>query len=201
VVFALVDEIMEVFEASAFHAGLDEVFYLGEDECPRCNGKDRSELFAGEVNKIRDHLAEDGRELWIWGDRLIDGKTTGLGMWEASENDTYRAIDMINKDVVICDWHYERADPTAALFAMKGFRVMTCPWRNPKVTRAQLEMMQAFRANSREGVRDRYLGFMQTVWSPAKRFLDEYYSDEPGAQSEGQVGSFNEIINFYKKQK
>ncbi len=28
------DEIMEVFEADAFHAGMDEVFYIGEDECP-----------------------------------------------------------------------------------------------------------------------------------------------------------------------
>ena len=47
VVFALVDEIMEVFEAKSFHAGMDEVFYIGEDECPRCNGKDKAELFAG----------------------------------------------------------------------------------------------------------------------------------------------------------
>ncbi len=52
-------------------------------------------------------------------------------MWEASENDTHGAIDMIDKNVVICDWHYERADPTAALFALKGFRVITCPWRSP----------------------------------------------------------------------
>jgi hypothetical protein len=99
VVFALVDEIMEAFEADAFHAGMDEVFYIGEDECPRCHGRDRSELFAGEVTLIRDHLAEKGQELWIWGDRLLDGNTSGLGMWEASENDTHRAVDLIPKDV------------------------------------------------------------------------------------------------------
>jgi hypothetical protein len=112
VVFAIMDEITDAFGASAFHAGMDEVFYIGMDECPRCRDKDHSALFAGEVNLIRDHLAGRGQELWIWGDRLIDGKTTGMGMWEASENDTYRAIDMISKDVVICDWHYERADPS-----------------------------------------------------------------------------------------
>ena len=32
VVFAVVDEIVEAFEAKAFHAGMDEVFYLGDDK-------------------------------------------------------------------------------------------------------------------------------------------------------------------------
>jgi hypothetical protein len=26
------------------------------------------------------------RQLWLWGDRLLDGKLTGLGEWEASRN-------------------------------------------------------------------------------------------------------------------
>ncbi|MCK5067430.1 MAG: family 20 glycosylhydrolase [Bacteroidales bacterium] len=197
VVFALVDEILEVFEAHAFHAGMDEVFYIGEEECPRCAGKDKAELFAGEVNKIRDHLAQSDRELWIWGDRLIDGKSTGMGMWEASENDTHTAIDMIKKDVVICDWHYERADPTAALFVLKGFRVITCPWRSPEVTRVQLEMTDLFRQNSPPGKKDKYYGFMQTVWSPAESFLKQYYSEEPGATEKGQIGSFKQIMLHY----
>ncbi|HOB85390.1 MAG TPA: family 20 glycosylhydrolase, partial [Bacteroidales bacterium] len=37
VIFALVDEICDVFETDAFHAGMDEVFYLGDDKCPRCS--------------------------------------------------------------------------------------------------------------------------------------------------------------------
>ena len=39
VVFTLVNEIMEVFEADAFHAGMDEVFYIGMDECPALRRK------------------------------------------------------------------------------------------------------------------------------------------------------------------
>lgn len=198
VVFALVDEIMEVFEADAFHAGMDEVFYIGEEECPRCGGKDRSELFAGEVNRIRDHLAASGKELWIWGDRLLDGRTTGLGMWEASENDTHRAIDMIRKDVVICDWHYERADPTAAYFALKGFRVITCPHNRPEVTEAQLAMLDNFRAQSNRVLKDRYYGFMQTIWSPAGRFLEQYYRGEEDGERMGPVNSFREMVRFYR---
>jgi hypothetical protein len=197
VVLALVDEIMGVFGADAFHAGMDEVFYIGMEECSRCRGKDRSILFAGEVNLLRDHLATQGKELWIWGDRLIDGKTTGIGLWEASENDTHRAIDLISKDVVISDWHYERADPTAALFALKGFRVITCPWNRPDVTRSQLGMLDDFRTNTPEAARDRFYGIMQTVWSPADNFLESYYSSD-GTQS-SQAGSLNEIIRHYQQ--
>src|SRR5690606_4234067 len=130
IVFALVDEIVTAFKAEAFHAGMDEVFYIGNPECPRCGGMDEAELFAAEVTKIRNHLASTGKRLWIWGDRLIDGKLTGMGMWEASMNSTHRAIDLIPKDVFICDWHYERADPTAVYFALKGFDFATWSWSN-----------------------------------------------------------------------
>jgi hypothetical protein len=196
VVFALVDEIMDVFEADAFHAGMDEVFYIGDDHCPRCQGKKKDELFAGEVIKIRDHLAARDKELWIWGDRLLDGNTTGLGMWEASQNNTFGAIDLIPKDVVICDWHYERADPTAALFAIKGFRVITCGWNRPEVTRAQLELIRTFRAISTDIMRDRHYGFMQTIWSSADSFLDLYHGKNVDEGQMGQVDSFMEMVNF-----
>ena len=67
VVFELVDEICDAFGADAFHAGMDEVFYIGDDKCPRCGGRDKAELFAGELTKIQAHLASKKRELWISG--------------------------------------------------------------------------------------------------------------------------------------
>lgn len=175
VVFDVVDEICDVFESDAFHAGMDEVFYLGERQCPRCSGRDPSELFAGEVRKIHDHLSLNGRKLWIWGDRLIDGKTTGLGEWEASYNNTWRAVDLIPKDVVICDWHYERPDQTPVYFAMKGFGVVTCPWRMPGNAVLQVQDMVKFREHSTPEMKERFLGMVQTVWSGAGQFLDSYY--------------------------
>jgi hypothetical protein len=178
VVFDVVDEIVEVFEADAFHAGMDEVFYIGMERCPRCGGRDPAELFAGEVTRIRDHLARNGVELWIWGDRLIDGKTTGIGMWEASMNQTHRAIDLIPKDVVINDWHYERADPTAPLFAVKGFTVVTCPWNEAEVATTQVQNTLSYRRNATPEMRDRFAGVMQTIWSDAGTFLDQYFGRE-----------------------
>lgn len=174
IVFELVDELLEAFEASDFHAGLDEVFYIGAEECPRCSGHDPAELFADEVWRIRNHLAEENRTLWIWGDRLLDGKTTGLGMWEASMNNTHRAIDMIPKDVFICDWHYERPDKTAVLFAMKGLKVATCPWRNPEVARVQVQDMIDFRGSSTPAMKENFQGIILTSWSSAERFMKNF---------------------------
>ncbi len=177
VVFELMDEICEVFESKAFHAGMDEVFYIGDDQCPRCSGHSKSELFAGEVSKIRNHLELKGRRLWIWGDRLINGQVTGIGMWEASMNNTHQAIDLIPKDVMICDWHYERPDQTAVYFAMKGFDVVTCAWRNPEIAVKQVNDMFKFRANSTPEMKAHYKGMVHTVWSGAGSFLDEFYNE------------------------
>jgi len=177
IVFELVDELLDVFEASDFHAGLDEVFYIGEEECPRCSGHDPAVLFADEVWRIRNHLAAENRKLLIWGDRLLDGKVTGLGMWEASMNNTHRAIDMVPKDIFICDWHYERPDKTAVLFAMKGLMVATCPWQKPDVARIQVQDMIAFREGSTPEMRKYFQGIILTSWSSAEDFVRSYYDD------------------------
>ncbi len=197
VVFDLVDEICDVFETNAFHAGMDEVFYIGDDKCPRCSGRDKAELFAGEVNLIRNHLAQKNRKLWIWGDRLIDGKTTGMGMWEASMNNTYRAIDMIYKDVMICDWHYERPDQTAVYFATKGLSVVTCPWRMPENAIKQTQDMFRFRASVTPEMRERFQGMLQTVWTDAGQFMDEFYGQKPGNNENGfsQTKTFKALFS------
>ncbi len=185
VVFDLMDEIVEVFEAKAFHAGMDEVFYLAHPDCPRCQGKSPAKLFANEVNTLERHLNETDTELWIWGDRLIDGSDSGIGMWEGSMNNTAGAIDLLSKSVVICDWHYEKAIPTPAYFALKGFRVIACPWRKPKVAEEQVAMMYSFKQNSTPEMAERYLGVMHTVWSSVDSFLKEYYNPNPEPVAEG----------------
>jgi N-acetyl-beta-hexosaminidase len=198
VIFALIDEICDVFETDAFHAGMDEVFYLGDDKCPRCAGIDKAELFAGEINKIKNHLAEKDRELWIWGDRLLDGKTTGLGSWEASYNYTFRAIDMIPKDVVICDWHYERPDQTAVYFAMKGFRVITCTGRSSATSIIQTEDMAKFRKYATQEMKPRYYGMMQTVWSGTDQFIDSFYG-EPSTDTRGRRSPADAFKEMFKR--
>lgn len=200
VVFDVVDEIVDAFDTDAFHAGMDEVFLLGDDKCPRCSGRDKAELFAGEVTKIRNHLAENGIELWIWSDRLLDGKTTGVGLWEGSYNNTHRAIDMIPKDVVMCDWHYERADPTAVIFALKGFRVITCPWNKAQHATVQMHQMVNFRQNATKETKENFMGMMQTTWTGAGRFINGYYGKEDLTDRRGnQVECFKVLYEEINK--
>jgi len=195
VLFSVIDELCDAFETDAFHAGMDEVFYLGEPTCPRCGGRDKAELFADEVRRIHDHLAQKGREMWIWGDRLLDGKTTGLGEWEASYNSTYRAVDLIPKDVVICDWHYDRADKTSVYFAMKGFRVLTCPWRKPELAVQQVKDMVAFREQSSPEMKERFAGLVETTWSRTDFFLRGFYNNTP---SQNNSAPQNTAWNCFK---
>ena len=188
VVFAVVDEICDAFEADAFHAGMDEVFYIGMDECPRCHDHDKAELYAGEVTLIRNHLADKGRQLMIWGDRLIDGRATGIGEWEGSFNNTWPAVDLIPKDVFICDWHYEKAEQTPLYFAEKGLQVASCGYRDPAVCLQQIEVQLRFRSEAAPESVDYFQGYIHTIWSGAGFFLKRYYemkgtelasSDEP----------------------
>jgi hypothetical protein len=76
---------------------------------------------------------------------------------------------------MICDWHYERPDQTAVYFAMKGLRVVTCPWRTPKIAVAQTQDMVKFRNSATKEMKDRFQGMVQTVWSGAGGFLDKDY--------------------------
>ena len=190
VVFDVVDELCDVFETDAFHAGMDEVFYIGMPECPRCHGRDKAELYAGEVTLLRNHLAEKGRQLMIWGDRLLDGRTTGLGEWEASYNYTWRAIDMIPKDVFICDWHYERADLTGVYFATKGLPVATCGYRNPSVCEQQIRDMVRFRKQSAPETAGRLQGYIHTIWSGAGQFIRRFNAVKE--KSEPEDGRFDD---------
>ncbi|GHU99516.1 hypothetical protein FACS1894159_03670 [Bacteroidia bacterium] len=175
ILFACIDEIVDAFEADNFHAGMDEVFDIADPYCPRCQGMDPAAVFAAEVNRINAHLKARSVRLWIWADRLIDGgnSASGYGEWSASLNNTHRAIEMIDRDVMMCDWHYRIAEQSAVLFALKGYDVITCGWIHPSITERQLEDLIRFRRHSSKYTGQRYRGFMQTVWSGFPNFIKE----------------------------
>jgi hypothetical protein len=58
---------------------------------------------------------------------------------------------------------------------MKGFSVVTCPWRMSGNSVLQVQDMVKFREHSTPVMKDRFLGMVQTVWSGAGQFLDSYY--------------------------
>ena len=96
-------------------------------------------------------------------------------------NDTFPAVDMIPKDIICCDWHYEeRPDyPSVPYLTGKGFRIVVCPWREVKATKALL----TFAGKERS---DRMLGVLQTSWcnsgNVCRALLGEAASDDEYAR-------------------
>jgi len=158
-VFDLFDELIDAFDAKAFHVGMDEVFILGQ--CPRCKGTANATLFAKAVNDLHGHLVDARKvEMQMWGDRLLDGNKTGYGSWEASTNDTWQAIDMVPKDIVMCDWHYEMDAPdfpSVRFFQDKGFRVWPSGWNRENSIRRFIEV-------ARKESGPRMVGYLCTTW-------------------------------------
>ncbi|MDZ7316503.1 MAG: family 20 glycosylhydrolase, partial [candidate division KSB1 bacterium] len=111
IVYKLIDELLDAFQADYFHVGMDEVFLIGHELSPSTRGKDPAEVFAKAVNDLHRHIVRKrGRQMLMWGDRLIDGTVFDYGEWESSKNGTAGAVDKIPKDIIICDWHYELRD-------------------------------------------------------------------------------------------
>ena len=183
VLFDLIDELAAACDAKAFHVGMDEVFILADPDCPRCKGKDPAELFAGEVRTLHAHLKDRGQRMWMWGDRFIDGKATGIGQWEAATNGTHPAVDHVPTDIVICDWHYSKAYETPRYFAEKGFDVVACPWRNADVAMAELGGIRAIRGGADKALAARALGMVQTTWCGFGPFLEAYKARTTGTQA------------------
>lgn len=160
IIFSLFDEIIDAFQADSFHVGMDEVFLIAHDKCPRCNGKDPAKLFAMAVNDYYKHIVEEKKlTMFMWGDRLIDSKESGYHEYESSANGTAPAIDMISKDIIICDWHYEKQKqyPSVVYFQKKGFRVMPSTWRDWKAT-------EQFIKYAHETKTEKLAGHLFTTW-------------------------------------
>ncbi|MFA6239811.1 MAG: family 20 glycosylhydrolase [Candidatus Hydrogenedentales bacterium] len=161
IVYDLLDELADTFQSDAIHVGMDEVLVFASPKCPRCAGKNPAELFAKAVNDLHKHIVGQRKlTMLMWGDRLLDkaDKNSGDG-WEASDKGTAPAIDLIPKDIIVCDWHYSMQTdyPSVRLFQEKGFRVWPASWKDSKAALAYVEC--AHREPS-----EKMLGYLATSW-------------------------------------
>lgn len=146
-VLELVDDLADCFATPFLHIGMDEVAKLGH--CSLCKQRLERDVHAGgliadHINAIAAHLRRRGIRSMVWGDMLLDlaqfpgthaanGGVTGWG----SRNGTARALDLLDRDIVICDWQYARFSPAEHRFLRdRGFDIMpaldtderVCPW-------------------------------------------------------------------------
>jgi hypothetical protein len=159
-VFSLLDEITEAFEAEAIHVGMDEVYLLGAEECPRCHGKNPAGLYAAQVNALHQHLVgKKKRTMLMWADRVIGPKFQGYSKYDNARNDLSAALELIPRDIVMCDWHYEgrKAYPSVPLLAEKGFRVWPAGFLPLKAAQALSDYSRMQGTN--------VIGYLATTWN------------------------------------
>lgn len=114
--FDVLDEYIEVMKPTMVHIGHDE-WRMPLGVCSRCKGKDPTELFASDLNRIYSHLQAKGIATAIWGDHLIEplrGKKvkhvpnprgTSYDMPGALSPEQVRKL--IPKDILIFNWFWD----------------------------------------------------------------------------------------------
>jgi hypothetical protein len=108
--------------------------------------------------------------MWIWGDRLLDGKLFPLAniMYESSIHGTAGAIDLVDKDVVICDWHYNHekmGQLTPGYWEMKGFKHLSSSFNSIVGTEQLVHATNVLRESPRT------LGTYLTTWARLSDFI------------------------------
>ncbi len=70
ITFDLFDEIIDVFQPKVLHIGHDEYYVYGI--CEKCKGKRAAEIYAEDVTKLRNYLAERGVRTMMWAEKLLN---------------------------------------------------------------------------------------------------------------------------------
>lgn len=168
VVCELIDEMLEVFESDTIHIGCDEAFNVGL--CKECSEKSNGELVANWINGINDHVKKRGGTIMMWGDRLLSNDSTDYDRWESADNGTDTALNLLSKDIIICDWHYNKYEKyeSVDIFASAGFKIMVSPWRDK-------ENLELFLDYAKKHDKGHIMGVLMTTWCAsgdlAKRIL------------------------------
>lgn len=112
-IFDLFDEVIGLFHPVRINIGHDEYYTIRI--CEKCKARTAPEIYATDIRKIRDHLAEKGVKTMLWGEKLLDSHfLDGVAIGGAERvqpngdllDATYPAIDMIPADVEILHWYW-----------------------------------------------------------------------------------------------
>ena len=111
------DEYIDVIHPKMVHIGHDEWWGAPMGVCPLCKGKDYSQLFAQDVNKIHGYFARKGIKIAMWGDYLLESvrdtlvqdRISSTGMKYQTPGAVRPEIvkESIPKDILIFNWFWD----------------------------------------------------------------------------------------------
>lgn len=167
--FSLYETLIDIYKPQEMLIGHDEIHKIGV--CAK-KGATNSELFAKDIKKIHRWLAGKGIRMLMWGDMLLDYAVWHEKVGSANSNnpfyesgDTHHALNMLPKDIVILDWHYQvKPDyPSIKYFVDHGFTVWGVTWFDPVNA---INMAKSVKKYNADGMLGSDWGFWDTL-SPA----------------------------------
>lgn len=110
-VFDILEEVIDVFKPEIINIGHDEMYSIGV--CPRCKGTPAPILYANDIKKLRDFLAERGIRTMMWGEKLLKAHHfngapiggSGHGKGDAHVPALFPCRDLIPRDVIMLHWY------------------------------------------------------------------------------------------------
>ncbi|MEN6356919.1 MAG: beta-N-acetylhexosaminidase [Armatimonadota bacterium] len=136
-IFKIYDEAINVFKPKYFHIGHDEVANRGKfPTCDLCKDKSMTELMCGDIRRIHDYFSKKGIRMMMWGDMLLADGEASSSKNAPNAIESKKRRDLIPKDVIITDWHYDPARVqdynSLKVFQDAGFDVIASTWYTPR---------------------------------------------------------------------
>ncbi len=131
ILFDVLEEVIDVFKPKHINIGHDEYYSIGL--CERCKSRDAADIFADDVIKIHDFLAEHGVRTMFWADKIIEVPTANGGKWggayyEYTQNGqsgfvpaTYRSIERMPEDLICINWTSDAGRVVDNMYLDRGF--------------------------------------------------------------------------------
>ncbi|MBR9999896.1 MAG: beta-N-acetylhexosaminidase [Cyclobacteriaceae bacterium] len=114
--FDVLDEYIDVMNPKMIHIGHDEWRGAPLDSCRRCRGRDYSELFAEDVNKLHSYLQKKNIKVAMWGDFLLESvrgkgphdQTSATGLKYQTPGGLRPEVvrESIPKDILMFNWFW-----------------------------------------------------------------------------------------------
>ncbi len=118
--FDVMDEYIAVMDPEMIHIGHDEWRGAPLDVCPKCKGKDYSELFAKDVRMLYGYLSKKNINVAMWGDFLLES-VRGKGPHDRTSLTGYKyqtpgglrpevVRESIPKDILLFNWFWGKEE-------------------------------------------------------------------------------------------
>ncbi len=124
--FDVYDEYIEVIHPKMIHIGHDEWWGAPLDICPRCKGKDYSDLFAQDINRIHSYMSDRGIKIAMWGDHILESvrnkgpieRTSSTGVQYKTPGGLRSSVvkKSIPKDILIFNWFWDNQERDMELY-------------------------------------------------------------------------------------